>query len=195
MSFHTVRAAYAASSALYIDLFGATSQVDAADLDLIGRHLTGSVLDVGCGPGQITAYLRSLGVEATGIDLVPEFIAHARAAHPEAPFHIGSMDDLVEQPVDGILSWYSLIHRPPEDLDGILARFHRALSPGGTLVVGFFDGDAVAPFEHKVTTAYFWPIDEFAARLTKAGFIEVERQQRPLDRPDRAHAAIAARAA
>ncbi|NMO56373.1 class I SAM-dependent methyltransferase [Actinoplanes sp. TBRC 11911] len=191
-SFQTVRQSYASLAALYIDMFGATSQVDADDLALIGRHLTGTVVDAGCGPGHLTAYLRSLGVSASGIDLVPEFIAHARATHPDVPFHIGSMDD-VEGPVDGILSWYSLIHRPPHELDGVLARFRRVLKPGGTLVVGFFDGDEVVPFPHKVTTAYFWPVDEFAARLVKAGFTEVERQRRPTDGPRRAHAAIAAR--
>jgi len=36
--------------------------------------------DLGCGPGHITGYLRSLGVDATGIDMVPEVIAHAQAA-------------------------------------------------------------------------------------------------------------------
>ena len=37
------------------------------------------VLDLGCGPGQWSAYLHSLGAEVVGVDLVEEFIAHARA--------------------------------------------------------------------------------------------------------------------
>ena len=59
------------------------------DLAFIGRHLSGqpgTVLDLGCGPGHITDYLRSLGVDATGIDMVPEFIAHAQAAHPSGSY-------------------------------------------------------------------------------------------------------------
>ena len=43
-------------------------------------------------------------------------------------------------------------------------------------------------------TAYFWPVDEFSERLRRAGFAEVERQQRPGDTPAgvRAHAAVVA---
>jgi SAM-dependent methyltransferase len=198
-----VRLAYGAVADLYIDLFGSSDQVDADDLAFIGRHLAGCagpVFDLGCGPGQITGYLHSLGADVTGIDLVPEFIDHARAAHPGVGFRLGTMDDVDE--AGGLLAWYSLIHRPPGELDAVLAGFRRALSPGGTLVVGFFDGPELGPFDHRVTTAYFWPVDEFARRLTRAGFTEVERLQRPADttapppgRPPtkRPHAAIAAR--
>jgi SAM-dependent methyltransferase len=38
----------------------------------------GSVADVGCGPGRITAHLRQLGVDAFGIDLSPGMIEVAR---------------------------------------------------------------------------------------------------------------------
>jgi SAM-dependent methyltransferase len=42
----------------------------------------GPVLDVGCGPGAMTAYLAGLGVDASGVDLSPRMIAHARRLHP-----------------------------------------------------------------------------------------------------------------
>ena len=48
-----------------------------------------SVLDLGCGPGHLTDYLRSLGVDAMGIDMVPEFIAHAKATHPTGRYQLG----------------------------------------------------------------------------------------------------------
>ncbi len=38
----------------------------------------GPVLDVGCGPGTVTAHLAGLGVEVCGVDLPPRMIAHAR---------------------------------------------------------------------------------------------------------------------
>jgi SAM-dependent methyltransferase len=192
-----VRQAYASVADLYIGLFGTSQQVHADDLAFIGRHLSsrpGTVLDLGCGPGHITGYLRSMGVDATGIDLVPEFIAHAKAAHPSGKYQLGSMEDLdvANQSIAGILAWYSLIHLPPQDLDGVLAEFRRAMAPAGTLVVGFFDGDEIAAFDHKVVTAYRWPVAKLSERLTRAGFTEVERWQRPSDGTHRPHAAIAA---
>ncbi len=110
-----VRQAYGAMADRYIELFDDRAEVHADDLDLIARHLSirpGAVLDVGCGPGHLTAYLRSLDVDATGIDLVPEFIRHADAAHADCQFILGSMDRLpiCDGSVAGILAWYSLIH-------------------------------------------------------------------------------------
>ena len=197
MNVEQVRDAYTSIADIYIGLFGTSQQVHADDLAFIGRHLSiqpGTVLDVGCGPGQITGYLRSLGVDATGIDLVPEFIAHAKAAHPDGKYQLGSMQslDVGNGAVAGMLTWYSLIHLPPQDLDGVLAELRRVMAPASTLVVGFFDGDEVAAFDHKVVTAYRWPIDEFSERLARAGFTEVERQHRPSDGTLRSHAAIAA---
>ena len=192
-----IRHAYGAQAERYIELFGSTTQVDADDLALIARHLSikpGVVLDVGCGPGHLTEHLRSLGIDAIGIDLVPEFIEHARRAHPLGRFQLGSMDRLPvpDHSVIGILAWYSLIHLAPNDLDGVLSEFRRALAPAGTLVTGFFDGDEVAPFEHKVVTAWFWPLDEFSARLRRAGFTEVERVTRSAQHGARPHSALAA---
>jgi SAM-dependent methyltransferase len=192
-----VRDAYTTVADLYIDLFGAREKVRADDLAFIGRHLTlrsGTVLDVGCGPGHLTGYLRGLGVDAAGIDLVPEFIAHARAIHPDGTYHLGSMSslDVADRAVAGILAWYSLIHLAPPELDGVLAEFRRVLAPGGMLVAGFFDGDEVEPFDHKVTTAYRWPVGAFSERLVRAGFTEVERERRPGDNTQRRLAVIAA---
>ena len=194
-----VRQAYGVLAEQYIELFGSTTDVHPDDLDLIVRHLSirpGTVLDVGCGPGHHTAHLRSLGADAVGLDLVPEFIDHARATHPDGRYQLGSMHELPvpNDSVAGILAWYSLIHVPPSDIDGVLAELRRAMAPGGTLVVGFVDGDDVVAFEHKVVTAYSWPIDELAARVQRAGFAETERQQRPgVAEPGyRPHAAIAA---
>ena len=192
-----VRKAYASVAELYIELFGTSQQVHADDLAFIGRHLAGrpgTVLDLGCGPGHITHYLRSLGVDATGIDMVPEFIAHAQTAHPSGSYQLGSMDSLAvaNHSIAGILAWGSLIHLPPQDLDGVLAEFRRVMAPAGTLVVAIFEGDEVAAFDHKVVTAYRWPVDEFSERLARAGFTEVERLQRSGEGSRRPHAAIAA---
>ncbi|MEV4623089.1 class I SAM-dependent methyltransferase [Asanoa sp. NPDC049573] len=197
MNLEPVRQAYASVAELYIDLFGTSQQVHPDDLAFIGRHLagqTGPVLDLGCGPGHITEYLRALGADATGIDMVPEFIAHAQAAHPSGTYELGSFDNLAvaNQSVGGILAWGSLIHLPPQDLDGVLAEFRRAMAPAGTLVVAIFVGDEVEAFDHKVVTAYRWPVDEFSERLARAGFAEVERLLRPGDATHRPHAAIAA---
>lgn len=149
-------------SGQYIELF---DEVDPNDPDaaLIRKYLTrlpGPVLDLGCGPGQWTAHLHGLGVDVTGIDMVPEFVAHARVAHPGPEFRLGSLIDskAAEASVAGILTWYSLIHLPPAELGSALSEFRRLLTPAGMLVLGFFDSeDGLAAFDHKVVQAYRWP--------------------------------------
>ncbi len=148
--------------------------------------------------GYWAAYMHTLGIEVTGIDLVPEFIGHARARHPGPDFRLGSMTDVdaPEHSVAGVLSWYSTIHVPPAELGAVLAGFRKLLRPSGTLVLGFFaSDDAVTAFDHAVVTAYRWPADLLTQRLAEAGLAQVERIERQVvDRPDRRYAALAARA-
>ena len=94
---------------------------------------------------------------------------------------VGSLHDLgvPDSSVAGILAWYSLIHVSPDEIDSLLIELRRALPVGGMLVTGFFNSNRITPFEHKVATAYSWPIDELSDRLRRAGFVEVERQCRP----------------
>ncbi|MDP9794932.1 SAM-dependent methyltransferase [Catenuloplanes nepalensis] len=201
MTTQPVRDAYSSKSEQYIALFDGDWRTFADETALVREHLVGvegRVLDLGCGPGHWTAYLHARGADVTGVDLVPEFVDHARATFPGPEFRLGSMTelDVADRSVAGILSWYSTIHLPPEELDRVLADFHRMLVQDGKLVIGFFDSDdTVTAFDHAVLTAYRWPVDEFSARLAKAGFRELRRlrQQFP-DRPDRRYAAIAASA-
>lgn len=198
----SVRDAYSSMSQQYIGLFDdpAGRQAHEGDAALVRRHLTGlsgPVLDLGCGPGHWSAYLHSLGVDVTGIDMVPEFIAHAHAAHPGPTFRLGSMSEVgvPERSVSGVLSWYSTIHLSPAELDRTLAVFRRLLVSSGVLVVGFFDSDdEVAEFDHAVISAYRWPVDVFAQHLAAAGFTELERVRHQVaERPNRKYAALAAR--
>jgi SAM-dependent methyltransferase len=197
----SIQEAYERKATEYISLFGSSNQVHPDDLSLIQRHLStrpGAVLDVGCGPGHLTEYLRRLDVDVSGIDVVPEFIDYARTSYPDSHYEIGSFKQLPFSTGSavGILAWYSLIHLPPDDLARVLVELRRVTASGATLVTGFFDGDTLESFDHAVATAYYWPAEEFAARLQTAGFVEIERCQRPgVSKPGhRPHAAIVARA-
>lgn len=199
--FQPVRDAYSSKAQQYISVTDGHWQDDDDETELVRRHLTGlsgPVLDLGCGPGHWTAELHSLGAAVAGVDLVPEFIEHARAAHPGVDFRVGSMTDLdvPDHSVAGILSWYSTIHLPPAELDRVLLGFRRLLTYSGVLVIGFFDStDGVAAFDHKVITAYRWPVDVMVERLEAAGFVELQRcRHQVAERPDRRYAAVAARA-
>jgi len=113
-----------------------------AALTLFAAQVDGPVVDVGCGPGHFTAYLASLGVDASGIDLSPGMIDLARRSHPELRFEVGSMTDLPlpDASVAGVLASWSLIHVPSESVPVTLEHFRRVLRPGGLLMIGYHVG-------------------------------------------------------
>ena len=158
----------------------AVHPVDRAIVDAWAAELTGPVLDAGCGPGHWTGHLAGLGLDMRGVDLAPRFVAHARAAHPGIRFDVDSIDslDAGDGAFGGILSWFSIIHHEPEAISTPLREFARAVRPGGTLLLGFFVGTSLEPFDHAVTRAWRWPIDELSREVDAAGFDVVETHTR-----------------
>jgi SAM-dependent methyltransferase len=133
------------------------SPLDNAALAAFVDHVRGAglVADLGCGPGHLTAHLRDRGLDVFGVDLSPAMIELARAAAPDVRFEVGSMGalEIADASLAGILSWYSM---------GCFE------SGGGPLTV----------FDHAVTPAYRWPLDELAALALAAGLTEVGRVYR-----------------
>jgi SAM-dependent methyltransferase len=85
------RNGYDAIAERYADVFRA--ELEAAPLDrallrafaeLVTRdHADAQVLEVGSGPGTVTAHLSQLGLTVCGIDLSPVMVDIARRDHPE----------------------------------------------------------------------------------------------------------------
>ncbi|GAA4135954.1 class I SAM-dependent methyltransferase [Actinomadura keratinilytica] len=178
--------AYDAVAALYSELFRDAlddQPLDRASLavfaELVRNAGGGRVAELGCGPGHVTAHLQNLGLDVFGTDLSPVMIDLARKAYPGLRFDVGSMDalDLADGELAGIVSWYSVIHTPPQELPRYFSEFRRVLAPGGHLLLAFFEseGDPVTVFDHKVTPAYRWPVGDLAALARRAGFTEVGR--------------------
>lgn len=154
----------------------------AAFADFARTAGAGPVADLGCGPGYVTAHLHDLGLAAFGIDLSPAMIDIARETYPDLRFEVGSMEalDLADGEVGGIVSWYSIIHTPPQELPAYFSEFRRVLAPGGHLLLAFFEseGGTLAAFDHKVAPAYRWPIDDLTALARDAEFVELGRMLR-----------------
>lgn len=171
-------AAYDTRATEYIELFSDVDQLAAQDRETIAQWRTavdGPVLDAGCGPGHWSGFL-SDGGTVVGVDASAQFIAAARRRFNDIGFSRGDLAalPLADRSVGGILAWYSIIHTPPAGLPTILSELARVLTPGGSLLLGFFDGEPAAPFDHAVHTAYYWSADALDQKLTRHGFV-VER--------------------
>lgn len=190
----TVSSAYGRRAQEYTEALGSMDSVSAEDRTLVtewASTLDGRVVDAGCGPGHWTQLLHDCGLDVVGIDLVPAFIAEAARRFPQARFDVGDLRALPaeDEGLGGVLAWYSVIHIHPGDIPEVLAGFCRALRPGGSLLLGFFRGSDVEPFDHAITTAYHWPVERLHRTLQEAGF-SIHQTHTRKDPDSRPHAAI-----
>ncbi|MER7000547.1 class I SAM-dependent methyltransferase [Streptomyces sp. NPDC000410] len=192
------REAYDAAAPTYTHLFRDSLRDSPLDRGILGVFAEvvraggdGQVADLGCGPGYVTAYLDELGLSAFGVDASPAMIKLARQAYPGLRFDVGSMTalNIADGVLGGVLSRWSIIHTPPQELPVILAEFHRVLAPGGHLLIGFSASDDPAHptqvFDHAVAPAYRWWPDHLAALLHESGLTEVARMVREPQPTDR----------
>ncbi|MDP3892126.1 DUF480 domain-containing protein, partial [Nocardioides sp.] len=117
-------------------------------LDRVIAHADGGpVVEAGCGPGHVTAYLADGGADATGIDLSPGMVAEARARFPDGSYQVGDLRRLSRPTTSSgwaaVLGWYSLIHLAASELPAAVAALARPLAPGGLLVLGLHAGAEV----------------------------------------------------
>lgn len=170
-----VRKAYSNRASEYVAVLGSVEDMDPLDVALItgwGRGVVGPILDAGSGPGHWTGLLGSLGCDASGIDMVPEFVDSARQRFPFIAFEAG---DLVDMPFEassfgGVLAWYSLIHVRPEVRGLAFRELARVLKPEGVLLVGAFLGPQDVPFDHAITEAFYFSENGLADHLVSTGF-------------------------
>ncbi|WP_217644937.1 class I SAM-dependent DNA methyltransferase [Geodermatophilus amargosae] len=149
----------------------------------------GPVLDVGCGPGYVTAHLADLGVDVAGVDLSPQMVAQARRLHPELRFDVASATELAleDASLGGVLGWWSLFNLPRPVVPAVLQSFADALVPGGQVLVGTHvgEGDLVRTETYGgvpvAWTTHLWLPEQLAAVLTEAGLEPVSELRLPAD--------------
>ena len=189
------RASYDAVAAAYADQFSEELRHKPLDRALLAAFAeqvrpAGSqrsrVWDVGCGPGQVTAFLAGLGLDAAGVDLSDGMVAQARARHPDLEFCTGSMTALPapDGSWDGLVSFYSLIHLIDDaDVRTALAEFRRVLAAGGLLLLAVHAGEEV----RHLAEWFGAPVD-VSFRFFDPGWLSAE-----LDRADFAIEALTRR--
>ncbi|MCC2280125.1 class I SAM-dependent methyltransferase [Streptomyces sp. ET3-23] len=185
---HATRDAYDAIAPVYAQQFRDTlgdrpleRALLSAFAELVQTNGNGRVADLGCGPGHVTAHLHGLGLNAFGIDASPVMVGLAREANPGLRFEVGSMAalDIEDGTLGGVLSRWSVIHTPPQDLPAVLAEVSRVLAPGGHLLIEFPATDGpdheTQAYDHTVLTAYRWSPDRLAGLLRDHGLTESAR--------------------
>lgn len=103
--------------------------------ELVGSDLP--LLDLGCGRGEWLEVLRDAGIPAMGVDSNPSMIEHGRAKGLDV--RLGDLLDYIggcdPGSLGGVSGFHVAEHLPLPVLQDLLRRAHRALAPGGVLVM------------------------------------------------------------
>jgi 2-polyprenyl-3-methyl-5-hydroxy-6-metoxy-1,4-benzoquinol methylase len=151
-------------------------------LQLLDLHSGTSLVELGCGSGWMTRFAARQGVHAEGYDISPEMIEIAReqaaAENLDVRFEPADMETLdLGRRFDACLLYDTLHHSPRADL--VLASAHRALKPGGRLLLAEpnwkqrFQGRG-ASAEYGVTELGYSP-RKLKKLLREAGFTDIRR--------------------
>lgn len=180
-----VLAAYDAVAPAYAAEFAdelVTKPFDVWLLERIADLNDGPIMDLGCGPGQIAAFLADTGAKVHGMDASAAMVEQAREAYPDLDFSVGRFHQLL-RPRDAaawgtIVAWYSFVHLAPSELAPTLGAVAATLRPGGMLALALHTGGEVLHVEEflgaPVDLDYvLHPRDHVLAAVTSAG-LEVD---------------------
>ena len=140
------------------------------------------ILDLGCGPGQLTAKIAEAGAQVVGIDASPEMIGQARQNYPQLTFKLADATRFAfeGEPFDAVFS-NAVLHWVL-DAEAAVRNIAAALKPGGRFVAEFGGKRNVGALLRAAEVVlerhglayrnpwYFPSIGEYALLLERHGF-------------------------
>jgi SAM-dependent methyltransferase len=137
-------------------------------VELGGWHTDMSIVDLGCGSGGLTRFLRQRGLRTVGIDICAPLVAIGHRTHDLA-LVVGDVQNvpLADASCDGVLL-SGLIHHFPNP-EPLLREVYRILKPGGSF----------ASFDPNGRNPFMWLYRDHASPLYSAR--GVTPNERPID--------------
>lgn len=127
------------------------------------------VLDLGCGPGTASAFLRAAGHDPDPVDASPTMVKMANERH-HINARLATFDDIdVVAAYDGVWANFSLLHAPRAEFPRHLAALHCALKSGGLFHLGMKTGTGEARDGLDRLYSYY-SVAELHGMLANAGF-------------------------
>jgi SAM-dependent methyltransferase len=124
-----------------MDLVGEARLVDA----MLPRG--SRVLDAGCGPGRVGAFLHEVGHEVVGVDADPVLVAAAEQDHPGPRWLVGDLAELdlpaqgIAEPFDAIVCAGNVMaFLAVSTRREVLRRMRAHVAPSGRAAIGFGAG-------------------------------------------------------
>ena len=181
---------YDAVAAEYAEAFTGEHEKKPMDQEVLCRFARaiydqGPVLDLGCGPGQTTRYLKDLGVDISGMDLSEKLLQQARTIHPGITFRKGDILDLdlTDDSIAGVVSFYTICHFTTKQVKKAFNEAFRVLRPGGLFLLTYHLGDQTIHLKEFLGMEIdidfmLFPSDLIREHLSDSGFEKIEITER-----------------
>jgi len=138
-----------------------------------------SILEIACGPGNITRYLldRLPDARILGTDLAPAMIDLARMNCPTASFEVMDCRNLssLKQRFDSVIAGFCLPYLNPAEAAELFSNISQLLNEGGLLYLSTIEGEREKSGMKKGSTGdevfqFYYPATDLSKWASKAGF-------------------------
>ena len=116
---------------------------DTPYIDLFLEHVTGNrILDIGCGPGNLSKYVADNGYEVDAIDYSEEMIKIARNKVKNVNFMQMDMRQItINKKYNGIMLAYSLFHISKSEVGSVISKYYNLLEDKGVILIILQEGE------------------------------------------------------
>jgi 2-polyprenyl-3-methyl-5-hydroxy-6-metoxy-1,4-benzoquinol methylase len=150
-----------------------------------------SILEIGCGPGNITHYLLTQRPDFNilGIDYAPDMIRIAKQNNPSANFMVMDCRNIRELKTrfDGIICGFCIPYLTPAETEDLISNCTSLLNQNGLLYISFVEGKLS---ESRLMTSStgeklffnFYQSDYLIQLLTQSGYTDLQMIKVPYQR-------------
>ena len=140
------------------------------------------LLEIGCGPGNITKYLLSKrpDFDVFGIDIAPNMIELAKKNNPTASFAVMDSREInrLNEKYDGVISGFCSPYLSPTENNKFISNAYDLLNEDGLIYLSFVEGDPDKS-DFKVGGGgrvffQFHRLDDLTTQLIKTKFVDIE---------------------
>jgi ubiquinone/menaquinone biosynthesis C-methylase UbiE len=141
------------------------------------------ILELGCGPGEVSGFLSGQGAECVGTDISPRMIENARKYFPRASFEVQDFFSLShpDASFSRIVAFYAVVNLTMEEIEKVFTEVRRVLTADGIFLFTFHidEGEEMNDVKDFLVpgndlTFFCFKVDEMKALAEKLGFAVVD---------------------
>ena len=139
-----------------------------------------SILEIGCGPGNITKYLltKSPNYQILGIDVAEKMIDLAKKNNPSVDFKVMSAQSIasLEKVFNGIIAGFCIPYLDSKETETFIQNAYNLLTDEGVVYISFVEGNVS---EYKTGSGgrvyfYYHQLEDLKKVLVQNGFHHLE---------------------